>query len=112
MPLNNPEGHNSFNQFAPEQPYGMKTAEQQMERAAPLPANPALNAPRRGAKRVVKGRATQAQQPEPMVAPPHMDPTQLPTYPVQLAQVWQQLAATPGASPLVQEYAAQAAAGA
>lgn len=110
MPNNNPSGVNSFQPFAPEPAYGMKTAEAQMEQAAPLPANPALNAPRRGARRVKRGGGSQP-QPEPMVAPPHMDATQVPSYRAQLAATWAQVAATPGASPLVQQIAQEAQTG-
>ena len=111
MPNNNPSGVNSFNHFAPEPAYGMKTQEAQLEQAAPLPANPAINAPKRGAKKVTRGARPQQAQPEPMVAPPSMDPAQAPSQQAQLAAVWQQIAAIPGASPLVQTVAAQAANG-
>lgn len=79
-----------------------------MEQAAPLPANPALNAPRRGANRVKRGGGSASQQQEPMVAPPHMDVTQQPSYRAVLAQTWAAIAAQPGASPLVQQIAAEA----
>jgi hypothetical protein len=115
MPMNNPEGVNGFQGFAPEPAYGMKTAEARLEQAAPLPANPAINAPRRGQKQVVKGRkpaapAQQAAQPaaQPVVAVPPLDPTQVPSPQAQVAALWAQIAATPGASPLVQQIAAQA----
>jgi hypothetical protein len=111
MPMNNPEGVNGFQGFAPEPAYGMKTAEARLEQAAPLPANPAINAPRRGQKQVVKGRkpaAPDQQAAQPVVAVPPLDPTQVPSPQAQVAALWAQIAATPGASPLVQQIAAQA----
>lgn len=72
---------------------------------APL-VSPAMNAPRQ-AQRSTQGRPAAAPvEQQPMVAPaPEVSPQAFAT------QAWQQIASIPGASPLVQQYAARAAQG-
>ena len=102
---NNPDGVNGFNRFAPEQPYGEATNQKRLQQGAPLASSPvsvgALNAPRR-----TKQQATQPQQ---QAAPPLL-PVAPPSSPA-FTDLWQQIAATPGASPLVISLAEKALAG-
>jgi hypothetical protein len=89
---NNPSGVNNFDHFAPEPAYGEVTQQKRLQQGAPLAGAPLasgpLNAPRR-AKRQAKEQ----------IAPPLL-PVNPPQQP-EMTSVWQQLAATPGASPLV-----------
>lgn len=98
----NPEGINNFDRFAPEPAYGEKTQQQALDRAAPTPKNPALNAPRRAQK------ASQRPQRSAPQAVPQMPAPQL-SQSFLASQVWGEIAAIPGASDLVKAYAAKAA---
>ena len=98
----NPSGVNNFNRFAPEPAYGQKIQQRQLEQAAPVPTNPAMNAPRRAQK-----RASQPSAPQGQPAPPQA-PTGPPSQQFVAAQAWAQIASIPGASDLVKQYAARA----
>ena len=101
-PGNNPNGSNGTE--GPDTAYGAIKRATEQTSAAPMPGNPALAAPRR-AQRAAQ-RPTGTPQPQP---PPHPIEAQPMTYGVQIAQVWAELAAQPGASTLVQAIAQQAA---
>lgn len=102
----NPTGANG--QETPDNAYGaIKKATEQV-RAAPLAGSAsAINTPRRAQR--ASQRPTATAQPQPL--PSHPVDSQPIAYQPQIAQVWAQLAAVPGASPLIQEMAAQAAQG-
>src|SRR4051812_10219708 len=103
----NPQGYNSFNHFAPEPAYGQKTQQDTLQRSAPIPANPAMNAPRRAQKRASTPTRGAPAPASPAVAPPAPVSPQLAG-----AQAWAEIAALPGASDLVKFYAAKAQQGA
>ena len=100
----NPSGANNF--YIPQPEYGEKKRQGDLQRLAPIPANPALNAPRRARK---QGSRAEARTPnrthEQVVTTP---PPEL-TYQQQIAVVWADLAAHPDADDLVREYAVEAA---
>jgi hypothetical protein len=100
----NPAGTNGTEE--PGNAYGaIKRATEQV-RSAPL-AGSAGPSTRRG------GHSGQHRGPQPhrRPPPPHPVDSQPMAYQPQLAQVWAELAAVPGASPLVQQMAEQAAQG-
>jgi hypothetical protein len=109
--VNNPAGVNSFDHFAPEPAYGEGLQTGANKQAAPLAGGAAaasvIDAPRR-AKRSA-GKQPQPAPVQPGVAPGA--PSQV-TGTAAVAAFWQQVARVPGASPLVQQLAAQAANGA
>lgn len=96
---NNPSGENGWQGFGTEQPYGEATKQKQLQQAAPLAGAPIAAGPINAPRRAKQQAGQQPAPPQLPVAPPQGVPT---------ANVWQQLAATPGASPLVLEYAAKA----
>jgi hypothetical protein len=104
----NPQGKNSavhFNGLV-QNPlvYGDKARQGDLQRTAPLAgggAASALNAPRRAGSQAKSGPTPEA-APVPS-QPPGAAPQ--PTYQAQLAQTWAEIAAVPGASPLVQQLA-------
>jgi predicted secreted protein len=91
----NPQGVNSFDKFGTESAYGTVKKLTERTQAAPLKGAPssAVNAPRRAQKRATRPKAA---------AGPKVD------YPTAQAQVWSDILATPGISPLVAEYAQKA----
>lgn len=105
----NPDGHNAFGgPMEREQPYGEMLKIKNLAALAPTAAPTAVGAPRRSQRHATgadkprgQRRAGQA-QPAAATAPP----TQ-PTIPYEavLAAFWNELAAEPGASPLIQEIA-------
>lgn len=109
--VNNPSGVNSFDQFAAEPQYGEGIQQKALAGGAPLAGAPvasgAIQAPKRAQRSAGKPSSAPAKpqpqqaQPSPLPQPPDGPPTP--------AQVWQQLAAEPGASPLILDYAARAA---
>lgn len=104
---NNPNGFNGTEGV--EQPYGAVKRLAQQTAAAPLPANRALASPKRAQRQAQRGTAPAASGSGPVPHPA----TALPmAYQPQLAQVWQQIAQTPGASPLIQMIAQQVQSGA
>ncbi len=104
----NPSGSN---QFQPEPAYGAVQRMTQLTREAPISGAPvaahALDTPRRGRRQAARGGQGQpeVQAPPPVPPPPPVGPQQI------QAQVWQQVAADPGASPLVKMYAQRAQSG-
>ena len=99
--MSNPGGGNQFGNYTLQPQYGDVKKQTQLTREAPISGSPfaaqALNAPRRQQK-----QATAPRQSAPPEAPPVLaSPT---------PGLWQQIAATPGASPLVISYASRAAA--
>lgn len=112
----NPSGQNSpvnFDGFVQNIPYGDKQRQGDLQRSAPVAGGSAaaspINAPRRAQRRATRpSTTTSAAAGTPIVAPPPAsDITPQATY----AQLWQQIAATPGASPLVQQLAQEAQGG-
>lgn len=95
---NNPGGVNGL--YESEAPYGAIKRLEQQTKQAPLPPNPALNAPKRAQKKAGK------QQEQVVAAPPPAAPPQMTA-----AQVWEQLAADPEAAayPILLEYAQRSA---
>ena len=111
----NPSGKNSptnFQGFVQNPPqFGDRQRMGDLQRTAPVAgqrqAASALNSPRRGQRRAVKGGPTPQpaqlmQAPQAIVAPPSVPYQQV------AAQTWAQVAATPGASLLVQQIAQEA----
>jgi hypothetical protein len=75
----------------------------------PVPAGAsAVNSPRRAQRRATHPNTTATQSGEIAAPLPAQAPPDQPTYGVQLAHTWGQVAAVPGASPLVQQYAQEA----
>lgn len=103
----NPSGSN---QFQPEPAYGAVQRMTQLTREAPISGAPvaahALDSPRRGRRQAARGGQQQSEAPLPVELPPPVPPQAL------QAQVWAAVAADPGASPLVKEYAQRAQSGA
>jgi len=104
---NNPSGANNWQGMGTEEPYGQATHDAQLQRAAPVAGAALAAGPIGAAKRA--GRKAQRGAPVAAQAPPVVAPAPEPSYGAQLAQYWQGIAAIPGASPLVQQYAALAA---
>lgn len=122
MPLNNPGGSNQMGSFQIQPAYGEVKRETELTREAPMSgaavATDAVQAPRRAGLRAKMGRPAPGgvvARPGGDAPPPGASSPQTATPPIspeaQAAQVWQAIAQTPGASPLVQQYAAQAASG-
>jgi hypothetical protein len=116
----NPTGRNQIMRSEPG--YGDIKKQTQLQREAPMSGapTPAVNAPRRAQRKAVRAAKT-AQPPQPTVlerpdtfqpdTAPHVqellgDTSSAP--PPDVVQFWQDAAQLPGASPLVQEYAARA----
>lgn len=97
----NPAGVNGFQGFAPEPAYGDKLRQDALERSAPTPKNPAMDAPRRAQRTATRSRGS----PAPNVAPPAPAP---PDPQMVTVQAWQEIAGLAGASDLVKMYAARA----
>jgi hypothetical protein len=102
----NPSGVNSFNHFAPEPAYGEVTQQKQLEQAAPVPQNPALNAARRAQRSTQRPPGDQAAAPA-AGAPPQEQPSPQ----IILAQQWAEIAAIPGIDPIAADMARRAAGG-
>jgi len=110
---NNPGGNNQFGGFGLEAPYGQQEKNTELLRAAPMSGAPvagrAIGTPERQRsqrRRAARGntRPSAPAQPTTTVLP------QLPIpYEKQIAMMWQQVAAIPGASDLVKEIADNAA---
>lgn len=118
--VNNPAGQNSYGTAEREEPYGAIERRKVLTRLAPLPPNPALTAPRRAQQQATSKKKQQPQAPP---APPVQETAarqaeidegarrDMPEQAVDpVVDFWQQLAAEPGASQLVRDYALQAAA--
>ena len=108
----NPTGINSANAWdglTATEPYGSVKRRLELARAAPTPPVPGGNAPQNAKRRAQRGYGPA--QPEQAAAPQPVAPEI--SYPVFLAQAWQEIAALPGVSDTVQQmsFAAQRAAG-
>lgn len=103
---NNNLGINSFSgpMGEKEPAYGAVARMKVLDRIAPVSSPSAVNAPKRAKRAAVKGKTTQA-APEPMPTAPSSPQGQNASYDQSLAEFWQQAAATPGASPMVIQYA-------
>lgn len=116
MPNNNPGGSNAFGNYTLQPGYGDVAAQTALTREAPMSGSPiaanAIGAPRRAGRAAKSGRPASVGR---GVAAPGaagaMTPAAPPSPSAVAAQVWQAIAATPGASPLVLQYAQQAANG-
>ena len=104
---NNPSGANSWEGFGTEEPYGQATHDAQLAQASPMAGAALASGPIQSAKRA--GRQAQRGAPAASQASPEPLPAPTPSPEAQLAQYWQAIAAIPGASPLVQQYAVLAA---
>jgi hypothetical protein len=108
---NNDGGHNQFQGFGTEAPYGDVKRQFELTREAPLSGAPiagrAIGAPERqrsARRRAAQGGGGAAPQATTTVVP------QLPIpYPHQVAMIWQRVAAIPGASDRVKQIAETAA---
>lgn len=102
----NPGGGNQFGNYTLQPGYGDVARQTRLTKAAPISGAPfaahALETPRRAGKQAQRGKAPQPQAPPAQAAPEPIQPQ------VTLAARWQAIAAVPGASPLVQQLAAQA----
>ena len=118
----NPTGINTYGgPFEHEPQYGDIQRMKNNMRLAPIGSPQAVNAPRRAKNAAVKGKraapSPAAQQPTAAPAGQQQGPDTTPpspaapTYMQQVQAFWQQLAVTPGVSPLVQQYAQEAAGG-
>lgn len=106
--LPNPSGVNGFGGFGREAPYGSQREMESLTRAAPLPSQPALDAPRRAGRKAKRGPRAPQQPPPQVPFSPAGAPPQDFAYPMQLANIWRGVASEPGASDLVKTIAAQA----
>lgn len=105
---NNERGINSFSGPMGQKEPAYGTAERmKVLSKIGVKSPPSVNAPRRSQRRAGKGQP-QVAAPEPQIAP---EQHPIANYDQQLVQFWTQLAAEPGASPLIQQIAAQAAQG-
>lgn len=108
---NNPGGNNQFQGFGLEAPYGQGTKNTELLREAPMSGSPvagrAIGTPER--QRSQRRRAARGTRPG---SPPQPTTTVLPQLPIpyekQIALMWQQAAAIPGASDLVKQVAQNA----
>jgi hypothetical protein len=108
----NPSGVNGFTPPSVEVPYGEAEQNAAVQRSAPLAGRQetaqATNAPRRAQRQAVRG----APQETPQGPPPQMPGQPGAIAPsAEVVSFWQQIAAVPGASPLVQQIAQEAAGG-
>jgi hypothetical protein len=105
---NNPAGRNQFDRFTPELPYGDLKRSTELMREAPISGAPvagrALNLPERAHDAAARPQAPRAST---SAAPAGLSPYAPAGAPTP-AQVWAMIASVPGASPLVQQLAAQA----
>lgn len=109
----NPSGENGGT-FVPEPPYGAVKRLDDNKSAAPMAGAAAAaagtNAPRRARKAAERGDTVVTATPqEPGATGPFLPPVEETPYEVRVAEQWRDLAADPKASPLIREYAAQAA---
>lgn len=120
MPLNNLGGANQFGGFELQPGYGDVKKQTALTREAPMSGSPiaahAIDQPKQAGRAGRAGRqgtVAPRQSAATGAAGPAAGPSPVapPTPEAQAAQVWQAIAQTPGASPLVQQYAAQAASG-
>lgn len=100
--VNNPGGANGTQMFEHESEYGAVKRLTQSVQQAPIAPTPAVNAPRRAQRAAVK-RSQPSAPASPQAATPE-------DYYAAQAQVWAAIASLPGASDLVKQYAARAAA--
>ena len=104
-PGKNPNPSGSNGQETPDNAYGAVKKATEQVRSAPMAGSAsAINTPRRAQRAAQRPTGTPQAQP----LPPHPVDSQPIAYQPQLAAVWAELAATPGASPLVQQMAEQA----
>lgn len=109
----NPSGQNSavnFNGLVQNPPvYGDKQKQGDLARTAPIAGGPASASMLNSARRA-KNQAT-SPSPSPQAVQGQSQTAQAPSYQAQLAQAWAEVAAIPGASPLVQSLAQEAQVG-
>ena len=94
----NPQGANPVH--VPEPPYGAVKKQADLARSAPMSGVPALTAPDRAKARAVRPPKPRSQPATPTGSPP--------PYEAELAGIWAQIAAQPGASDLVLKIAMRA----
>jgi hypothetical protein len=106
---NNAGGVNGWQGLGTEEPYGQATKDAALKSGAPLAGAPLSSGPIAAPKRAGR-QARRGAAPQPVQAPPAapQQPQEDMPYDAKLAQWWQGIAAVPGASPLVREYAAMA----
>ena len=105
----NPGGGNQFGNYQIQAPYGDVKKQTELIREAPMSGAPtsgrALGAARSAQKQAIRGQ----QQPQAAPVGPPPGPQAAPVSPQAFTlAAWQQISQIPGASPLVQEYAARA----
>lgn len=104
---NNPSGANNWQGFGDEEPYGQATKDAALAHGAPLAgarlSSGPIAAPKRATRQSQRGSAPQPATAAPVPAGPPALPE--PSYDAKLAQWWQSIAAVPGASDLVKQYA-------
>lgn len=107
--MSNPSGVNGFTPPGVETPYGEAQQNAAVQKSAPLAGQQetarGTNAPRRAQRQAVRGGAQQEPPAQLPGAPGQIAPD------AQVALFWQQIAQTPGASPLVQQIAQEVAGG-
>ncbi len=103
---NNPGGANQFGNYTLQPAYGDVKRQTELIREAPMSGAPvagrALASPRSAQRATQRPSAAVAPDAPQQQAAPPLEPV---TYQAQLAATWQQIAATPGASPLVLQIA-------
>lgn len=112
--VNNPGGSNSYvSAQGREEPYGAIERRKVLTRMSPLEKNPALNEPRRAQKRGASKQPPEQPVQDTAAKAAMQQEAQTRSLPEQpqdpVVQFWLELAAEPDASPLVRQYAAQAA---
>lgn len=109
MAAPNPDGKNQFAGFGIDAPYGDVAKQTELLREAPISGAPisgrALGTPDRIRQQRQRGRSTKGGSKGTVQAPP--GPLPIP-YEQQMAMIWQQIAAHPGASDLVKQIADRA----
>lgn len=107
----NPSGVNGYDPPGPEIPYGEKQINNAVQSLAPLAGQGAIassiNAPLRDQSHAVRGATASRPAASPAVSAVAVPST--PSVDVQVADFWQQAALQPGASPLIQSIAQDAA---
>lgn len=99
----NPNGVNQHDKFATEKKYGEVKRATELQKSAPMSGapTPAISMPETSQRRAVQGRRG---APKPQKAPSGG----VPPYEQEVASIWAEVAAQPGASELVKAIAARA----
>lgn len=107
----NPGGSNQLGSYQLQPAYGDVKKQTELTKNAPISGSPfavhATETPRRSQRQVARGGSATPSAAS-AAGPPGSTPTPQPSSAAALAHTWQELAETPGASPVVQQLAYQA----